>query len=127
MSFLSILKGIIPVLGRVENVAAPIAEMLMPGEAPLIAVFDGWVHRAQTSIAAVEAGSPTASPEAKLAATVSDFEAGLQMTQSILAMTGLTVTYDKKALQDAISAQVTAFNAFAKVKASLVPTKIAPA
>ncbi len=126
-SFLNIIRGILPVLGRIEHTVAPIAETIFPAEAPFIAVFDGWVQRAQTAIAGAEASAPSGAGPAKSTTVIADFEAGLQMTQSILALTGQEVIYDKAALQAAIDAQVAAYSAFAKVKESFVIQKIPPA
>jgi crotonobetainyl-CoA:carnitine CoA-transferase CaiB-like acyl-CoA transferase len=115
MGFTSILKKVGSVLLGIEHVAEPIVESLFPASTPLFGVFD----RLSQAITTVEASitTPGSGPQ-KSAAVVADFNAGLQLTQSILALEGKALYYDPAALQTAIDAQVAAFNAFAAVKTS---------
>jgi hypothetical protein len=126
-SFISILKKIEQIAIGIEHVAAPIAETLLPQFAPLIARVDGMFTNLQTAVATVEMNSPVDGQGAlKAQAVTADFEAGLAFTQSVLAPSNLKLSYDEMALQEAIAAQVTAFNAMAKVKASFKVVPLNP-
>jgi hypothetical protein len=123
MSFISILKTVGSTLLGIEHVAEPIVETLFPASSPIFAIFD----KVQTAITTVEQGMPAATGAAKAQAVVNDFEAGLALTQQILAVDGKTLSYDTTALQTAIDAQVAAYNAFAAVKASFKVVVAVPA
>lgn len=120
MSFISILTKIGQVgsaVAGVEKTAGPLLD-LIPGVAPWRAVVDGIVSRVQSAIVTVEANNPVSDGKLKSDATIADFQAGLALTQQILAAQGKTLVYDQAALQAAINAQVEAYNQFAKLKAS---------
>ena len=124
MSFINIIKKIGTVALGIEHIAAPIAETLLPGFAPIIAGIDNIFQHLTGAIVTVEANNPTTGQGViKADAVTADFESGLELTQSILAMEGKKLTYDAAALQTAISSQVAALNAMAAVKASF---KIVP-
>ena len=112
MSFISILKTIGGAIVGVEKIAEPIVETLFPATTPLFGIFD----RLQTAITTVEQSLVGATGPVKSAAVVSDFEAGLALTQQILAVSGQQLSYDDAALQTAINSQVAAYNAFAALK-----------
>lgn len=96
---------------------------LFPVSKPLFDIFD----RLQTAITTVEASSPLQDGTVKSGAVVTDFEAGLSVTQAILAVDGKKLVYDDAALQSAINAQVAAYNAFATLKASFKVVSLAVA
>lgn len=119
MSFLSIFKKIGSIALKVEHVASPIISTMLPGAAPIIMELDTIFQHLQSAVITVESNNPLdAQGAVKSASVVSDFNSGLELTQSILAMKGEMLSYDATALQTAISAQVTALNAMAAVKAS---------
>lgn len=120
MSFISILKKFGSVVLGIEQKVAPLAESFFPQFAPEIGAVDGIVTRIQTAITTVEANNPgDGQGGIKASAVIADFEAGLGLTNTILAAKGETVTYDSVALNNAITSQVAAYNAFAALKASL--------
>lgn len=119
MSFVNILQKIFTVVAGVEHIAAPIAETLLPGFAPIITTIDGIFQKLQGTIATVEANNPvTGQGAVKSQAVIADFEAGLAFTQYAFSLEGKKLTYDLAALQEAINAQVAAYNAMSKVKDS---------
>lgn len=122
MSFISILKKVGSVVLGVEKVAEPVVESLFPASTPLFDIFD----RLQTAITTVEAANPLQSGTVKSGIVVSDFEAGLTVTQAILAADGKKLVYDDGALQSAINAQVAAYNAYATLKASFKVVALTP-
>jgi len=127
MSFISILKTIGQVATGIEQIAVPIATAVMPQYAPKIAQADSLFQGLQTAIATVEASNPVDGQGAiKSAAVVSDFQASLSVAQEALALDGKMLTYDSTALQTAINAQVTAYNAMAAVKASFKVIALPP-
>lgn len=129
MSFISIFKKIGTTLLGIEHVAAPVLSLVVPGAAPIITELDGIFQRLQTGIVTVEANNPVdGQGSVKADAVTADFNAGLDLTQSVLAMEGKKLTYDAAALQTAIASQVAALNAMAVVKASfkVVPITSAP-
>src|SRR5690348_2930779 len=121
MSFLSILKKVGGAVITGEHIAAATGlGNLIPGWTLIDRVF----QVIPNSIVAGEIANPAVGAGAsKVPGVVSEFEAGLAMTREILAANGQVLTYDEAALAQAISAQVTAFNAMATVKASF---KISP-
>ena len=126
MSFLSILKTIGTTVLGIEKSAAPILE-LIPGISGPVQVIDGIFQRVQQAIQTVEQTSPVAGGQLKSGIVIQDFQAGLSLAQSILALEGKQVTYDASALQDAINSQVAAYNAMAKLKASFTVVPVAKA
>lgn len=119
MSFLSVFKTIGKGLLAAEHVAAPLASTIFPQFAPIIGKIDGLFGTTQAAIITAEANNPLDGQGGlKLTAVTNDFNAALAEMQSILAITGKQLTYDAAALDAAVSAQVAAYNAFAKVKAS---------
>lgn len=117
-NFFSILKKIGSAALGVEKVAAPIAEAVFPQFAPAVSMLDGWVNRVQGAVVSVEANPVMTDGTVKSNAVIADFETGLDLTNSVLAMRGKQLSYDKAALQDAINSFVAGYNALAKVKAS---------
>ncbi len=120
MSFLSILKTIGTDALKVEHVVVPVAEALYPPAAPWLAKLDNLAQGLQGGIIKAESAGPLLDANGALKATTvtADFEAGLQTTQSVLALEGKTLTWDDAMLQKAIASQVQAFNDFATLKAS---------
>lgn len=116
-NFLSVLKKIGIVSLGIEKVAAPIVSSLFPVSIPIFAAIDSFVPKTQAAIISAE-GTAGATGAEKSAAVVTDFESGLELVQSVLALEGNKLTYDTAALQAAINSQVTAFNSFAAVKTS---------
>jgi hypothetical protein len=89
-----------------------------------IAAVDSIFHRVAGSVANAEATVQQAGQGAlKSSIVVSDFNAGIDIAQTVLAARGEKMVYDAAALQAAIDAQTAAFNAFATLKASF---KIVP-
>lgn len=124
-NFLSILKTIGKDALAVEHIAVPVAEVLFPPAAPILSKLDNLAQGLQASIIKIEQAGPVyADSTVKAGAAVTDFEAGLAVTQSVLAMEGKKVTYDEPLLQAAIAAQVDAYNKFALLKASIKITSI---
>jgi len=122
MSFISILKKVGSAVLGIEHVAEPVIETLFPSSKPLFDVFD----RLQTAITTVESANPLQNGQLKSQTVVSDFEAGLSVTQAILSADGKKLVYDDAALQSAINAQVAAYNAFAALKASFKVVALNP-
>jgi hypothetical protein len=120
VSFISILKQVGTVALGVEHLAAPIIAATVPGAGVVVSRLDNIFSRLQSTIQTVELTNPiSAAGPAKAAAVATDFKASLALTQEVLALQGKSLTWDDTTLNEAISAQVAAFNAFAKVKASL--------
>ena len=117
-SFLSILTSIGKTVLGIEQVAAPIAETIFPAAAPIISALDKIFQNLQGAVVTAEVNNPTGNGQVKSDAVIADFQAGLALTQSVLALEHKELQYDAAALQTAISAQVGAFNAMAAVKAS---------
>lgn len=114
MSFLSVIKTIV----GVEHAVTPLLSVI-PGVGSIAVGVDAVVQRIMSSVATVEANNPAdGQGGVKAPAVIADFNAGLELTQQVLAIKGEKLTYDPAALQDSINAQVSAFNAFAKLKAS---------
>jgi hypothetical protein len=111
-------QKVVGVAGVVEHVSVPIIGALIPGAAPILGAIDSIFQRVLGTIVTVEMQSPAGGGPDKMAASVGAFNDGLEMTQSILALEKKRLTYDQAKLQEAITAQVAAFNAFAQVKAS---------
>ena len=119
MSFLSIFKAIGKGLLIGEKIVVPLAETAFPAFAPLISKIDSLFGVTQAAIITAEQNNPLDGQGGlKLTAVTNDFNAALAELQSILAVTGKQITYDGGALNDAVAAQVAAYNAFAKVKGS---------
>jgi len=115
MSFISILKRIGSVAIGIEHAAAPFINIAYPGFDKLDAMF----QRLQSTVLTIEANNPIdGQGQVKAAAVKADFAAGLQTTQDVLALTKKKLTYDDALLQQAIDAQVLAYNTMAKLKAS---------
>lgn len=111
----------------IERVAAPILAVAIPGSAPLIARLDAIVQKLQSSILTVEAETPIDSAgKLKSEIVIADFRAGLALTQSVLALKNQILEYDPVALQEAINAQVAAYNAVAKLRVSFKVVPIVP-
>ena len=118
MSFLSIIKTIASTVLGVEKLVSPVVGVLVPGAQPVVNILDSIVTRVQNAIVTVEANNPVGNGTVKFDAVVADFQAAVDLAQSMAAAAGKTLTYDKAALTDAINDQVAAYNAFAKLKAS---------
>jgi hypothetical protein len=115
MSFLSILKKIGTVALGVEHAAAPFISVAYPGFQALDSLF----QRLASTVVTVEQNNPVDGAGAlKAEAVKNDFAAGLQTTQDVLALTKKKLTYDDALLQQAIDAQVLAYNTMAKLKGS---------
>ena len=114
MSFISILKT---VLG-IEHTIAPFLSVI-PGVGSIVVGVDAIVQRVQAAIGTVEASNPgDGQGSLKAPAVIADFNAGLDLTQQVLALKGEKLAYDPAKLQDAIDKQVAAYNAFAALKSS---------
>ena len=119
MSFISILKQIGGIVIGAEHIVAPVAEAILPSLSGPIAALDGIFQRLQASIATAEVNNPASGQgSAKAPAVVADFERGLELTQTVLAIEKKKLVYDGAQLAAAITAQVAAFNAMAALKAS---------
>ena len=119
VSFISIFQKIAKGLVAAEHVAAPVASIIFPQFAPIIGSIDHVFGTVQASIVTAEANNPVdGQGQLKLDAVVTDFNAAMADMQSFAAVAGKQFTYDGKALQDAISAQTQAYNAFAALKKS---------
>ncbi len=115
MSFISILKKIGTVALGIEHVASASGlGSLIPGFAMIDPIFQSIAN----GVVRIEANNPLTPGADKASAVTQDFAAGLDTFQQILAARKEKLTYDAVALQAAIDAQVAAFNAMAKVKAS---------
>lgn len=117
MSFLGALKSIGHAIAGIEPTAVTILK-LFPVTAPAAGLIDGLFHTIQGAVVTAEAQSPVGGGQIKSQAVIADFQAGLQVTQSVLALEHKTLTYDADKLQAVINAQVAALNAFAELKAS---------
>lgn len=119
MSFRSIFSNIGKGILAAEKIAAPIAEGLLPQFAPAIMAIDSIFGHVQSSIITIEHNNPADGQGGiKQDAVLTDFAASIDSLQSILAVTGKKLTYDEGELKAGISDQVSAYNHFAKVKAS---------
>lgn len=120
MSFISIIKTIV----GVEHAITPILSVI-PGVGSIATGIDAIAQRLIGGIATAEANNPADGQGGiKAAAVVSDFQAGLELTQSVLAIEHKKLEYDAAMLQTAINAQVAAFNAMAALKASFRVTSL---
>lgn len=120
MSFLSIIKRIGSIALGIEHVAEPIVSTLIPASQPVFAILDPIFAKLQNAIMTVEVNKPIGTPgNVSSDAVIADFEASLELAQSIASAAGQVVTYDKAELQNAINFQVSALNSMAKVKASI--------
>lgn len=119
MTFIGILQNIGKVVAGVDQVAGPILTVAFPAAAGPLAALDAIFQRLLAGIVTVEVKAPADGngPEKNLA-VVADFDAGLALTQSVLAMEHKHLTYDPHLLAESIAAQVAAFNAMAALKAS---------
>lgn len=115
MSFWDKLRKVGRAVVTVEHAVAPIASAFFPQ----FAAVDAIVTRVQGAIITAEANIPQDGQGAlKAQAVIGDFEAGLDIAQSIAAARGKRLEYDKAALQEAINGFVAGYNGMAKVKAS---------
>jgi len=118
MSFLSGLK-------QVGKVAFGIATN--PASGAIISAFNPSIGsiwgRVASSIVSIEEAHSQAGKEKsgaeKLALAINDFNESLAITREILKSHGKDLVYDNRALEDAINAQVAAFNAAKKLKDSI--------
>lgn len=125
MSFISILKKVGTILVGVEHIAAPIIGATFPALAGPIGLLDNIFQKLQNTIITVEHNNPiSGNGQLKSDATINDFNAGLDLTQQILALRGEKLTYDAKLLQDIIIHQVAAYNSMAGLKASFKVEKL---
>jgi hypothetical protein len=128
MSFVGILKKVGTILVGVEHIAAPIVGVAFPALAGPIGLIDNVFQKLQNTIITVENNNPvTGQGQLKADAVVNDFNAGLDLTQQVLALKGEMLTYDSAALQESITSQVAAYNAMAKLKASFKVVAKSPA
>ena len=111
-------KGIVTGARVATQVGIPIASAFGVPGLSLIAAASNGILRAETAY--VESGKGKEKSEL----VVSEFEAGLETTQEILATQNKQLVYDKAALQEFIDAQVAAYKAMAKVKESFKITDI---
>ena len=126
-SFLGILKKIGAFALGIEHVAAPIVSAVFPQYAGIFTRLDGMFQRLIGAVVTAEQNNPADKQgPAKAEAVKADFEAGLEATNAILAQWGKKVTYDAGALTDAVTAQVAAFNAMARLKASFKEEPLVP-
>ncbi len=78
------------------------------------------VSKVGTAMVQVEAQIPEDAQGATKAQVVTqDFEASMQLTQSLLAQAGKTMTWDSGKLKTAIDAQSKSFNAYADLASSV--------
>ncbi len=119
MSFWDVLKKVGRAVAGIEHTVAPIVEMALPQFAPEIAMLDGWVNRVHSAVITVEHNLPgDGQGGIKQNAVIADFEAGIDITNAVLAQRGKMLQYDNGALQTAINSFVAAYNALATVKQS---------
>lgn len=116
MSFMGIIHGIeeiLPVAGKIVGGLIGLRSPILGG------LITGVSGELQAAIVNAEATVTTAkSGQMKSDLVIADFQSGLALTQEILSYEGKVLVYDGAALQDAINAQVAAYNAVAKLKAS---------
>ena len=125
MSFISIFKKVGTILVGVEHIAAPIASTMFPALAGPIGLLDNVFQKIQNTIITVENNNPiTGNGQLKADATINDFNAGLDLTQQILALKGEKLTYDMQLLQEVIANSVASYNSMAKLKASFKIEKL---
>ena len=119
MNFLGIIKKIGTILVGVEHVAAPVISAAFPALAGPISLIDPIFQKLQNTIITVENNNPLSGQgQLKQDAVINDFTSGLDLTQQVLALQGKKLEYDENLLKDAITNQVAAYNAMAKLKAS---------
>lgn len=123
MSFLGTITNIGKTLLQVAS--NPLVESGISMWNPAVGVI--W-KRVASSIVNIEAAHAAAGKTGtgadKLAFVTTDFEESISVTQEILRSQGKSFTYDTGALKEAIDAQVMAYNAFARVKASFKITDV---
>lgn len=112
-SFLGAFRKMLGAGAGVGQLAAPYVSLFNPAAGAIVASVSRAIIRAES-----EYSEPKSGP-LKQAAVIADFKAGLDVAKDILAAQGKTITYDNGALEDAIKAQVMAFNAFNALKASV--------
>lgn len=127
MSFLSIFKTIghgLSVAAGVEHQVAPLLK-LIPVVGQYVQPLDDIITRIQNGIKTAETMSPVGNGQLKADAVTADLQAGLDLTNSILAIEGKQVAYDPALLKAFIDAQVTAYNAAAALKGSFHTVPVA--
>ncbi len=113
MSFLGIFKTVVKDTGIVAQYGSFGISVFNP-------VLGALVSKIGTAMVQVEAQIPDDSQgPTKQAAVVQDFNASMAMTQSLLAQTGKSMTWDPQKLKDAIDAQTKAFNLYHDLAASI--------
>lgn len=128
-SIIRVLKTVVVDAIGVEHAIAPIAEKFLPPQIAVpIAIADDLCTVVQSAILGNEAS--VAAPQAgtvKSASVASTFQAGLAMTQDILALNGQQVTYPPEELQKFVDLQCAAYQQFAVLKSSIkiVPLPVA--
>lgn len=117
MSFLGGFKNVGKVLlGIATN---PATSTIISLFNPALGALVGRISNAVVNIEAAhaQAGKSGTGPE-KLSFVMTDFNESLAVTQEVLKLQNKQMTYDGKALEDAINAQVAALNAANKLKES---------
>lgn len=125
MTFAAIFGGLRQGLGvaaGVVHTATPLLR-LVPGAGQYVPEIDTILQRLMAAIATVEVASPTAEGVLKAHVVTDDFQAGIQLTNAVLATRGEVLSYDQAALKKAIDGQVAAYNAMAALKASFAIVK----
>lgn len=119
-NFKSIIGNVLHFLAGAEPAIETGVKLIIPASAPFFALLDPIVAKFQHAVITVEATAPDGTAgSVKSDAVFADFEAGLELTNSILAAKGEKLDYDHVSLQAAINAQVEAFRQMAVVKASI--------
>ncbi len=129
MNFKSIVTGLFHGVVKAEPAIETAVKFLLPASAPIWAVLDPIIARIPAAVVTAEATAPDGTlGSVKSDAVFADFEAGLDLTNSILAAKGEKLDYDHVSLQAAINAQVEALKQMAVVRASIrtVPLVAAP-
>ena len=119
-SFKSILTSVWHGIVGAEPTIETAAKILLPQSAPIFALIDPFISKIQSTIVTVEANAPDGTPgKDKFNAVLADFKAGLDLSNTALAVEGKQLVFDEVSFTAATNAQVEALRQFSVLKASV--------
>lgn len=122
MNFLGIFKTVAKDAGIVAQYGSFGISAFNPALGAIVGKIGSAIVQVESQIPEDNAGST------KAQVVTNDFAASMQLTQSLLAATGKTMTWDQNKLKDVIDAQTKAFNLYHELATSIkiVDTAAAP-
>lgn len=113
MNFLGIFKTVVKDVGAVAPIASFGISMFNPALGAIVGRIGTAMVQAEARIPEDNQGA------AKSQEVINDFAASMQLTQSLLAQAGKSMTWDAGKLKDVIEAQAKAFNLYHDLAASI--------